>query len=256
MDLGIADHAFIVTGGTQGLGRAVAQTLVDEGARVVVASRSQDHVDQAVGALGERATGLAVDLAETDAPKRLLDTCLDAFGRFDGAFISYGGPPAGPATALDDRNLLDAIAKALVPPVRLVRDFAAALGEGGSIVALTSSSQDQPIPGLAGSNVTRPGIWGYVKTIADEVGPRGVRVNTLIPGRYTTGRVAELEADIASRTGKTVEEIRSGAEQTIPLRRLGDPTELGRVAAFLLSPAASYVTGAAITVDGGAIRGL
>ncbi len=257
MDLGLADRSFAVTGGTAGLGLAVARALVAEGARVVVASRTPERVAAAVDALGERARGLVLDIADADAPTRLVDAArAHGDGRFDGGFISYGGPVPGPATELGDDDLRRSVEAALVGPVRLVRDFAGACGEGGAVVALTSSSQYQPIPGLAGSNVTRPGIWGYVKALADEVGPRGVRVNCLVPGRYDTERVGELERDIAGRTGQSVEDVRASAEAAVPLRRIGDPDELGRVAAFLLSPAASYVTGTSWVVDGGALRGL
>lgn len=256
MDLGLTDRTYVVLGGTSGLGRAVARALVAEGANVVVGSRRQQHVDDAVAALGERAAGVVVDITDRDAPRRLIATARERFSGLHGAFVSHGGPPSGPAGDLDDDALQRALELATVGPIRLVREVTAELERGGSIAVLTSSSSVQPIPGLASSNVARPAVWGYVKTLADEVAPRGVRLNVLLPGRFATERVDELDEAKAAREGRPPEEVRAEAEAGIPLRRLGDPDELGRVAAFLLSPAASYVTGAAWAVDGGVIRGL
>lgn len=256
MDLGLAGRTYLVTGGTSGLGRAVAGVLADEGANVVVASRDADRVAAAADELGANALGVVADLTDQGAPQALLDAIHARFGTLDGLLVSHGGPPASPAADLDDDKLAAAVAGSIVGPVRLVREVAADLGEGGSIVILTSTSSVEPIPGLASSNVARPAVWGYAKTLAAEVGPRGVRVNVLLPGRFATGRVAQLDRASAAREGITPEQARTRSEAAIPLRRLGDPDELGRVAAFLLSPAASYVTGAAWAVDGGNIRGL
>ena len=157
---------------------------------------------------------------------------------------------------LTDDALATAVDVSLRAPVRVVREVAATMGAGGAIAVLTSSSSVQPIPGLASSNVTRPAVWGYCKTLADELGPRGIRVNVVLPGRYDTARLRQLEDDWAASSGTTRAQVRADAAARVPLRRLGEPEELGRVAAFLLSPAASYVTGAAWAVDGGAVRGL
>lgn len=256
MDLGLTDRTFLVPGGTRGLGYAVADTLVAEGANVVVASRSSAHVQGAVAALGDRATGLVADLTDAGAPGELMAAARDRFGRLDGAFVSHGGPPAGPASALDDDDLRQALELATIAPIRMVRELAGELTSGGSIVVLTSSSSLQPIPGLASSNVARPAVWGYVKSLADELAPHGIRCNVVIPGRFATERVDELDASAAEGTDRTPEEVRRSHEAGIPLRRLGEPAELGRVATFLLSDAASYVTGSAWRVDGGAVRGL
>lgn len=256
MDLGLVDRTYLVPGGTSGLGFAVAQVLVEEGANVVVGSRSRERVDRAVGQLGERAAGTAVDITDAGAARRLLELAGERFGAVHGAFVSHGGPPAGPAQELDDDTLRRSLDLATVGPIRFVRDVVAELTEGGAVAVLTSSSTVQPIAGLASSNVARPAVWGYVKTLSDEVAPRGIRLNVVLPGRFATERVDELDRAAAQRQGRTAEEVRAETEGGIPLRRLGDPHELGRVAAFLLSPAASYVTGAAWAVDGGAVRGL
>lgn len=256
MDLGVAGRTYLVSGATSGLGYAVARVLVEEGANVVVGSRSSAKVDRTVESLGPAAVGVALDIREPETPERMLQAATQRFGRVDGLFVSHGGPQPGPATELDDDLLRAALELATLGPIRLVRDVGAGLPAGGSIVVLTSTSSVQPYAGLATSNVARPAVWGYVKTLADELGPRGVRVNALLPGRFATERVVEYETDLAQRAGSTPEQVRAESEQAIPLRRLGDPVELARVATFLLSPAASYVTGAAWTVDGGVTRGL
>lgn len=256
MDLGLDGRHVVVSGGSTGLGLATARVLVAEGAHVTIAARHRDGLDAASATLGENAATVSVDLTDDGAPRRLIEEATEAWGAIDGLFVSHGGPPPGDAAALDDEAIDRALALSLRAPVRLVRDVAATMDGGGAIVVLTSMSSVMPIGGLATSNITRPGVWAYVKTLADELGPRGVRVNALLPGRYDTQRLRELEDDVASRTGRTRDDVRADAEQAIPLRRLGDPDELGRVAAFLLSDAASYVTGAAWLADGGAVRGL
>jgi 3-oxoacyl-[acyl-carrier protein] reductase len=256
LDLGLRDRAYIVTGASRGLGYAVAESLVAEDANVLLLSRSEDGVRAAVERLGQRARGMPADLRDPDVPGRAVAAARETFGGLDGAFVSHGGPPFGPALELDDARLTEGFQLAALAPIRMARDVAGELESGGAIVVLTSWSSVEPVPGLASSNVMRPATWGFVKTLAGEVGPRGVRVNALLCGRFATERQIELQEDVARRRGVSREEITREAEEDIPLRRMGDPRELGAVGAFLLSPAASYVTGAAWLVDGGVVRGL
>jgi len=251
MDLGLADHAFIVTGGTRGLGRATADVLVAEGARVVISSRSQESVDDTVSALGESATGVVADNADASTPSRLVDAARDTFGRLDGALISVGGPPPGPITDGTDDEWRAAFDSVFLGAMRLATTVADALDEGGSIAFVLSTSVKAPIANLGISNGLRPGLAMAAKTLADELGPRGIRVNGLMPGRVDTDRVQELDAQTGDAAATKDRHL-----ATIPLRRYGDPAEFGRAAAFLLSPAAGYLTGVMLPVDGGLLRSL
>lgn len=252
MDLGLQNHVFIVTGGTAGLGLASAHALVAEGARVVVSSRHREAVDKAVAGLGAHcATGVVADNADPTAPAALIEAARTAYGRLDGALISVGGPAAGPLLESTDEDWEAAMQSVFLGSVRLGREVARQLGPGGSIAFVLSSSVKAPVGNLAISNGLRPGLAMVAKTLADEAGPGGVRVNALLPGRIDTDRVRELDAlegDAAA--------ARARHEQTIPLRRYGRPEEFGAVAAFILSPAASFVSGSMIPVDGGMLRSL
>ena len=247
MDLGLAGMTFVVTGGSRGLGRATAAVLVAEGANVVLSARDPDAVRSTADALG--AVGIPADLADPETPDRLVRAAQEAFGRLDGALLSVGGPPPGSALALSDEQWRSAFDSVFLGAVRMCRAVVAALPpEGGSLALVLSTSVKTPVAGLAASNGLRPGLAMLAKTMADELGPRGVRVNGLLPGRVATDRLRELDGpDPANR---------ARAEQTIPLRRYGTPEEFGQVAAFVLSPAAAYMTGAMVPVDGGATRAL
>lgn len=250
MDLDLQDRVYLVTGGSRGLGRATAECLVAEGARVVLSGRSQESLASAVAELGEQqAVGVVADNADPDAPARLIAAAQDTWGRLDGALVSVGGPPAGAAEAVDDAAWSAAFESVFLGGVRLGRALAEVLPSGGSITYVLSSSVRSPIPGLAVSNGLRPGLAMYAKTLADEVGPRGIRVNGLLPGRLDTARVRELDA-----AGGDPEAARARAIAGIPLGRYGLPSEFGRVAAFLMSPAASFISGTMVPVDGGLLR--
>lgn len=253
MDLGVKDRVYVVTGGARGLGRAAAEVLVAEGAKVVLSGRRAESLATAVGELGEEsAVGVPTDNADPTTPQRLIDAAHERWGgRLDGALISVGGPATGTVSDVTDDQWTTAFESVFLGAVRLSRAFAAALGEGGSIALVLSSSVRNPLPNMAVSNGLRPGLAMVAKTLADEVGPRGIRVNGLLPGRVGTERVAELDA-----LSGDADAARERAQAGIPLRRYGEPAEFGRAAAFLLSPAASYVTGVMLPVDGGLQRGI
>ena len=261
MDLGLHDRVFLVTGGSSGLGFAGARTLTAEGARVVVAARDPEQLRRAVDDLGhERALGLTADLADPTAAERLVATTIARYGRLDGALISVGGPPAGSAMNTTDSDWTTAFQSVFLGPLRVARAAATAIAESpemksavhgtsGSIVLVLSTSAFSPIPDLAISNGLRPGLAMLTKQLGDELGPLGIRVNAIAPGRFATDRVFDLDAGRGAPL-----EVRQQFENAIPLRRYGDPEEFGALAAFILSPRASYLTGTVTTLDGGASR--
>ncbi|MFF4340002.1 SDR family oxidoreductase [Kitasatospora sp. NPDC001540] len=251
MDLGLKDKVYVVTGATRGLGHATARQLVAEGAKVVVTGRTQAAATAAADALGEGAHGVGADNADPATPQRLVDAARSRFGGFDGILISVGGPSAGPVASATDEAWRTAFDSVFLGALRLARTAAEHLPAGGVIAFVLSTSVRQPIPGLGISNGLRPGLAMAAKTLADELGPRGIRVLGLLPGRIDTDRVRELDALAPDPAA-----ARETAAATIPLRRYGTPEEFGRTAAFLLSPAASYLTGLMLPVDGGATRGL
>jgi 3-oxoacyl-[acyl-carrier protein] reductase len=251
MDLQLKDRVFVVTGGARGLGRAAVDCLVAEGARVVVSGRSEESLAEAARTLGDAVVPVVADNADRDTPSRLISAARERWGRLDGGLVSVGGPPKGPVTAIEDDQWTLAFESVFLGAVRLSRELGGALGDGGSLALVLSSSVKAPLPAMAISNGLRPGLAMVAKTLADELGPRGIRVNGLLPGRSATDRVAELDA----ATGDP-EAARAAAIETIPLRRYGRPEEFGRVASFVLSPAAAFVSGVMLPVDGGMLRSL
>jgi 3-oxoacyl-[acyl-carrier protein] reductase len=247
MDLGLRDRVYMVTGGTKGLGRATAEALVADGARVVVSSRSQESVDAAVADLGDNARGIAADNGDPTTAETVTKLALSTWGRLDGALISVGGPPGTNPPEATDEQWRAAFESVMLGAIRVARTVVGHLGDGGAIGLVLSTSVKQPVGGIEISSGLRPGLAMWAKHLADEVGPKGIRVFSLMPGRILTDRMTSLMPDADDRAQMS---------QTIPLRRMGDPEEFGRVGAFLLSPAASYLTGLVVPVDGGALRSL
>jgi 3-oxoacyl-[acyl-carrier protein] reductase len=256
IDLGLRDRVYLVTGGARGLGNAAVETLAAEGARVLISGPHQASLDAAIermraaGIGADRVAATVADNAEAAAPARLIDDAISRFGRLDGALVSFGGTPAGTLASTTDEAWRSAFESIFLGAVRLARELAPRLdGDGaGSIALVLAASVRVPLSELAISNGLFPGLAGIVKMLAGELGPSGTRVNGLMPVRIATERVRELDA-----LSGDPDEVRRRRSQEIPLRRYGEPAEFGRVAAFVLSPAASYVTGAMIPVDGGSI---
>ncbi|MFE7128745.1 SDR family oxidoreductase [Streptomyces sp. NPDC057617] len=250
MDLGLKDRVYVITGASRGLGRASAEALVADGAKVVVSGRDEKNVAKAVAAIGPGAYGVAGDNADPDLAERLISAARQEFGGFDGILISVGGPPPGSPTANTDEQWRESFESVFLGAVRLAREAAAELGDGGVIGFVLSASVHETIPGLTISNGLRPGLAGFAKSLAYELGPRGIRVLGLLPYRIDTDRVRELDALSGDAEG-----ARAVASARIPMRRYGRAEEFGRTAAFLLSPAASYLTGIMLPIDGGARHG-
>jgi 3-oxoacyl-[acyl-carrier protein] reductase len=249
VDLGLRDRTYIVTGASAGLGFATAKALAAEGARLVISSRNEESISRAAAELGANVVGIPVDNADPESAERLAATAVAKWGALHGALISVGGPRPGTALDSDEDDWRNAFDSVFLGALRIARAVARAGSEGTSIAFVLSSSVRSPISGLAISNGLRPGLAMVAKTLADELGPNGIRVNGLMPGRIATDRLKELDAKAGDP-----EAARRAAEKTIPLRRYGNPDEFGRVAAFVLSPAASYLTGTIIPIDGGALR--
>lgn len=251
MDLGLDGGVYVVSGATRGLGRATAEVLIEEGARVVVSGRDPHGVLAAAAELRtDRALGVVADSADPSAPERLVASAVARFGRIDGALISVGGPPIGGLADVTDEQWHAAFDSVFLGAVRLARAVARGLPQrGGSIVFVLSTSVREPIGGLAISNGLRPGLAMVAKMMAEELGPKGIRINGLMPGRIATDRIKSMDV---GRSQADLDKIQAG----IPLGRYGKPAEFGRVAAFLLSPASSYITGTMLAVDGGMLRAL
>jgi 3-oxoacyl-[acyl-carrier protein] reductase len=253
MDLGLEDRAFVVTAASSGLGRSAAEQLVAEGARVVLVARRAEMLAEAVSRMGpDRTVALAADVTDLQTAETACAFALDAFGRLDGALISVGGPPAGSVMDTGEEAWRGAFESVFLAALRVSKAVVRHGTASDLVIAwVLSTSVKTPVPGLATSNGLRPGLAMLVKQLADELGPDGTRVIGLLPGRIETERVRYLDS-----LKDDPEAARRSAEATIPLRRSGQPEEFGRVAAFVLSPAASYLTGSVISVDGGAQRGL
>lgn len=257
MDLGLKDRRALVTAASKGLGRACAEALAAEGARVFIAARSDDTLRtaaEAVGAAGYR----AADLSRPEVPGRLVEEAVEALGGLDILVCNAGGPPAGtfestPLEAWDAGYQLT-----LMSTVRLCKLALPHLERSGQgrIVVITSTSVREPIPNILLSNAFRSGVVAMLKTLSGEVAARGITVNNIAPGRFMTDRIVEIDSAQAEREGSTREEVTARSARGIPAGRIGDPREFGQLCAYLCSAQAGYITGQTIAIDGGVTKGV
>lgn len=254
MDLGLSGMRALVGGASRGLGAAIATALVAEGTRVALVARPSQELDHRASELGS--VPIAVDLSTPNGPTHAASVATSRLGGLDLVVVNSGGPPEGNFMSLTDDVWTHAIEGTLLSAVRLIREALPALrmSEAPSVLVILSSSVREPIPGLVTSNVLRPGLVGLIKSLVTEVAP--IRLNGIAPGRIATDRVARLDAGRALAAGVAIDEVRQRTIERIPLGRYGEADEVGRAAAFLLSPAASYINGAIVPVDGGMIRSL
>ncbi|HET6764387.1 MAG TPA: SDR family oxidoreductase [Longimicrobiaceae bacterium] len=262
MDLGIKDRVAIVTGGSQGLGFAIARELAREKVRVVIASRGEARLRQAAEELRRETGGMVcavrTDVTSPDDLRALVEQTMERFGSVDIALANGGGPPGTHFETTSAEQFERAIQLNLMSTVRLAQEVTPHMKARGwgRFIALTSVSVKQPLPGLILSNTARAGVVGFVKSIATELAPHGVTCNVVAPGYMQTGRVEDLAAERAENEGRDADEILAEMGRRIPAGRMGNPEELAAVVAFLASERASYVTGTTLQVDGGFVQGL
>jgi 3-oxoacyl-[acyl-carrier protein] reductase len=246
VDLGLSGRTAIVCGASAGMGLAIAEAFASEGMNVAMFARRRKVLEGEAERLG--ALTVQGDVTNPQDCMRLVTRTVEAFGGIDVLVNNSGGPPRGPALEVDDESLEGAVALLLVSAVRLTNLCLPHLRKSpaGRVINITSSTVREPTDNLALSNAVRPGVVGWAKTLAREIGPDGITINTIAPGRIDTERLAEVYPD-----GPTEEDL-----MAIPLRRLGQPHEIATVVTFLASDAGAYVTGTVIPVDGGLTRGL
>lgn len=264
MDLDLVGRRAALMASSDGLGKAIACALAREGVHVMISGRDADKLAGAVAEVkaaagqGAQVAGVSIDLATAEGPAMLVERAVAAYGGLDILLTNAGGPPAGPLLGFDDEAWAQAFQGVLLSVARAARAALPYLeaSEQARIVSIASSSIKATLSGLGFSNVFRPGIHGLVKTLAEELGPKGITVNLIAPGKIDTARVRWLDDTRAERSGSTGAEVRAASVKDIPLGRYGEPEELAEVAVFLCSKAARYVSGTATLVDGGSVRAL
>ena len=264
MDLDLIGRRAALMASSDGIGKAIACALAREGVHVMMSGRDADKLAAAVeeakaaAAHGAQVAGVSLDLGTAEGPAALVESAVSAYGGLDILLTNAGGPPAGPLLGFDDEAWQRVFESVLLSVARGARAAVPHLeaSDQGRIVSIASSSIKATLSGLGYSNVFRPGIHGLVKTLAEELGPKGITVNLIAPGKIDTARVRWLDDTRGERTGTSGAEVRAASVKDIPLGRYGEPAELAEVAVFLCSKAARYVSGTATLVDGGAVRAL
>jgi 3-oxoacyl-[acyl-carrier protein] reductase len=262
MDFGLKNRVALVAAASRGLGRAVAEELAQEGASLILCARGQKDLQESCEAIaqktGAEVYGLTADLSQTTDVERVVEQGLARFGRIDILVTNVGGPPAGLFESLSRASWEAATDLLLTSVLDLTRLILPGMKQRGwgRVLNITSIAAKQPVQNLILSNSLRAAVTGFAKTLAGEVAPYGITVNTILPGYTRTERVEQLAQDLAQKEDLTAEAIRARWEAEIPMRRLGEPSEFAALAAFLVSERASYITGSSIAVDGGWIRSL
>lgn len=257
MELGLAGRAVFVAASSRGMGRAIAEGFAAEGADVGMCARGEAALQEAAAAVrrrGVRVVAEVADVADAVQGPAVVERVAQALGRLDALVVNAGGPRPGTFAELDDADWEAAFHLILMSAVRLIRSALPYLrrSDAASVLLLSSYSTRQPIPGLLLSNSLRLAVTGLAKTLATELAPT-IRVNLLLPGMIRTDRALEL-ARARLHGGQNLDDLLASLAAAVPLRRHGEPEEVARLAVFLSSPAASYVTGAAVTCDGGLIQ--
>lgn len=260
MDLQLKGKVILVAASSSGLGYGIAEQAAYEGATVYIGSRRAEAVAEAAERIekstGNRPHGLVLDASDPNSISAWVQAALDQSGRIDGLLVNAGGPPAGGFEDFDDDGWQDAFELTLMSSVRMIRAVLPQMKKqgSGSILTITSSSVKEPIRILLLSNVMRSGVTSLVKSLSFELAEQGIRINNIVPGRIDTARVKKLDTVAAERSGASYDDARMQQEKAIPMGRYGRPDEFGRAAVFLLSEAASYITGETMIVDGGMMR--
>ncbi|WP_174733736.1 SDR family oxidoreductase [Mesobacillus harenae] len=261
MDFNLKGKTAIIAASSQGLGRAIAEELLKEGANVIISGRDEEKLKQLykeIEVLGEGHLAYQkADITKLEDISSLVETAVNRFGRIDILVNNAGGPPAGSFETITDEEWQSAFELNLLSYIRLIRAALPYLKEkGGKIINIASSSIKEPIPGLILSNTFRTGIVGLTKTLAQEFASDQILVNTVAPGRIATDRVKHLDEVNAGKQGISREEMENRVKETIPLKRYGDPEEFAKVVAFLVSDANTYMTGSSFVVDGGMVKSI
>lgn len=262
MDLHLKDKIALVTGSTRGLGYATALQLAREGCKVAINGRDETTIQKAAGQIqketGAQVIGLAGDASLPDVPAKLVQQTVEAFGGLDILITNTGGPKPGSIDSLDEAAWQSGIDLCLMAHVRLIKSALPHLrkSQAASILTVTSLTVKQPLPNLLISNSVRTATVGLTKSLAIELGTEGIRVNSILPGWTETERVTALMEDRANKNQSSAEEEAKRQAAEIPLGRMGQPAEFANAAVFLVSPAASYITGTMLNVDGSVIKGI